>query len=422
MNRLYYGDCLTIMREMGSATVDLIYLEPPFNSNRDYNAIYADETGRSLPARVEAFCDTWTLDEERERAIRAMPILLREAGVADEVAEFWRRWANALRTANPRMLAYLSYMVQRLLPMRTILRPSGSLYLHCDPTASHYIQIMMDAIFGHENFRGKVIWKRTSAHGSARRPGPVHDVILFYSLCAAYKWNPIHQKYDEAYLRERFKRGDKRRWKNADLTGAGIRHGEMGKPWRGLDVTAKGWHWAYMPDQPDRMDAQGRIYCPKKKGGLPRERKCLADAKGVPLQTCGSTSPRSTRKRTSTWATRHISLSRCWSASSKRAQTPETWCSIASVGAPPRSKRLTGSVVSGSVWTSPSTQSKRVAKVRLQERLGLAEGRDFTIEGVPGDIEGARDLWKRDKYHFQKWAAEQGRRLRDDAPERGRGH
>ena len=113
MNQLYYGDCLTIMQNMAKWSVDLIYLDPPFNSNREYNAIYRDETGRPLPDQIEAFNDTWTLDEEREWALQHMPILLRETGIDDEVANFWRIWLNALRGTNPKLLAYLSYMVER---------------------------------------------------------------------------------------------------------------------------------------------------------------------------------------------------------------------------------------------------------------------------------------------------------------------
>ena len=148
MNRLYYGDCLTIMSEWPSACVDLIYLDPPFNSNRQYNAIYKDETGRPLPDQIEAFCDMWELDQVREQAIRHMPVLMRENGIDDAMVEFWRIWMNALRGTQPRLLAYLSYMVERLLIMRRILKPTGSLYFHCDPTASHYIKPLLDAIFG----------------------------------------------------------------------------------------------------------------------------------------------------------------------------------------------------------------------------------------------------------------------------------
>ena len=156
MNKLYYGDCLTHMRDnMKISSVDLIYLDPPFNSKCAYNSIYKDETGRPLPDQITAFCDMWELDPERERVIRTMPILMREAGIDDAVAEFWKLWINALRSTQPRLLAYLSYMVERLIWMKGILKPTGSVYLHCDPTASHYIKIMMDSIFGHQNFGSK---------------------------------------------------------------------------------------------------------------------------------------------------------------------------------------------------------------------------------------------------------------------------
>ena len=171
MNRLYYGDCLTIMQNMAKWSVDLIYLDPPFNSNREYNAIYRDETGRPLPDQIEAFNDTWTLDEERERALQHMPILLRETGIDDEVANFWRIWLNALRGTNPKLLAYLSYMVERLAYMRPILKPTGSIYLHCDPTASHYLKVLMDGIFGHGNFRNEITRQRTDSHNTADRYG-----------------------------------------------------------------------------------------------------------------------------------------------------------------------------------------------------------------------------------------------------------
>ena len=140
--RLRYGDNLTIMRDMRLASVDLIYLDPPFKSEQQYNAIRKDETGRPLPDPIEAFCDLWTLDEESEVAVRHMPILMREAGIEDETVEFWRLRMKALRAQNPRMLASLSCMVQRLVVLKGLLRPAGGIYLHGDPTASHYIKVM----------------------------------------------------------------------------------------------------------------------------------------------------------------------------------------------------------------------------------------------------------------------------------------
>ena len=196
MNRLYYGDCFTIMQEGPSACVDLIYLDPPFNSNRQYNAIYQDETGRPLPDQIDAFCDMWELDNERERAIRTMPVLMRESGIDDTTVELWKLWMRALRDTQPRLLAYLSYMAQRLLIMRRILKPTGSLYLHCDPTASHYIKALLDAVFGHQNFRNEIIWRRYGAHNDAgqgsTRFGRVHDTILLYGKTETVTW---HQGY-----------------------------------------------------------------------------------------------------------------------------------------------------------------------------------------------------------------------------------
>ena len=194
MNRLYYGDCLTIIREhLRNDSVDLIYLDPPFNSNQAYNAIYKTETGRPLPDQIEAFCDAWTLDEERERAIQTMPVLMREAGVPDDVTEFWRLWMNALRNTNPRLLAYLSYMVERLIWMKGILKPTGSLYLHCDPTASHYIKVMLDGIFGHDNFQNEIVWRRYNrpkgSQHKSRRYGRSSDIILFYSMGRNHTFN-----------------------------------------------------------------------------------------------------------------------------------------------------------------------------------------------------------------------------------------
>ena len=232
MNRLYYGDCLTVMSEWPSACVDLIYLDPPFNSNRSYNAIYKDATGRPLPDQIEAFCDMWELDEERERAIRTMPVLMREAGVDDATAELWRLWMRALRGTQPELLAYISYMTERLLIMHRLLKPTGSLYFHCDQTVSHYMKPLLDAIFGHRNFRSEVIWRRTSSHNRARRWGPIHDTILYYTKSGKYTWNRVFQPYDQSYVDSYFQREDEHgKYRTGDLTGPGIRSGGSGLPW-----------------------------------------------------------------------------------------------------------------------------------------------------------------------------------------------
>ena len=408
MNRLYYGDCLAVMEEMPPGSVDLIYLDPPFNSSRDYNAIYTDETGRPLPTQVEAFCDTWILDEDRERAIRQMPILMREAGIDDEVAEFWRLWVKALRKTNPRMLAYLSYMVQRLLPMRGLLKATGSIYLHCDPTASHYIKIMMDAMFGHENFRNEITWQRTESHNTADRYGNIADILLYYAKSGQAVWNPQYQDYGEAQLsRFRHMDGDGRRYKLENLT-APRPNSTSGKfNWRGtLPGPTRGW--GYNVEQLETWWQEGRIRT--KSDGTPRTdglKVYLDETQGKPLQniwTDISRIPNTSSERMGYATQKPLALlERVIMASSEPGDLvfdPFCGCATTIEAAHRLGRRWIGIDIA-------IHAIKRVAKVRLQERLGLVEGSDFEIKGMPRDMEGARDLWKHDKYHFQKWAVEQ---------------
>ena len=346
MNRLYYGDCLTIMQEMKLGSVDLIYLDPPFKSQRDYNAIYKTETGKPLPDQIEAFCDTWTLDDETERVIRKMPILMRNAGIDDEVTEFWRLWVNALRKTNPRLLAYLSYMVQRLLPMRGILKPTGSIYLHCDPTASHYIKVMMDGIFGHSNFLNEIAWCYKSGGVSKRWFAKKHDSILLYSKSrGSHVFNPIKIK---SYGQAGGGQGGKvKYYKDSKGTYS----------W----VNARDW-WDISMLSTTHSERLG-----------------YATQKPVAL------------------------LERIISASSNSGDIvldPFCGCATTIEAAHRLDRRWIGIDIA-------IHAIKRVAKVRLRDRLGLKEDLDFTIDGVPRNLEGARDLWKRDKYHFQKWAVEE---------------
>ena len=410
MNRLYYGDCLTIMRDhMKLASADLIYLDPPFNSDQSYNAIYKDETGRPLPDQIAAFNDLWTLNEDREREIRMMPVLMRESGIEDDTVEFWKFWMNALRNTQPRLLAYLAYMVQRLVVMKTLLRPTGSVYLHCDPTASHYIKVMMDGIFGHSNFRSEIIWKRTSAHSAAHRFGPVHDVLLFFTKSDKFTWNPLYQDYDQSYVDTFYshENNDGRRWRRSDLTGAGVRHGETGEDWRGINVTQKGRHWSRPPKALDILDAQGKIHWPKKEGGIPMLKRYLDEQKGVPLQDVWTDIRpiHNLADERMGYATQKPLglLERIISASTNEGDVVlDPFCGCATtLEAAHRLKRK---------WIGIDIAIhavKRVATVRLKERLKLVPGQDFDIQGVPRTLEGAHDLWEHDKYHFQKWAVEQ---------------
>ncbi|MBC6428806.1 MAG: site-specific DNA-methyltransferase [Cellvibrionales bacterium] len=347
-NRLCYGDCLTILQDMPPESVDLIYLDPPFNSNRDYNAIYKDETGRPLPDQIEAFCDSWALDAVRERAIRDMPILMREAGVEDELAEFWRAWPNALRKTQPRLLAYLSYMTERLLSMRRLLKPTGSIYLHCDPTASHYLKIIMDAVFGHGNFLNEIIWSYRTGGVSKHWFGRKHDVLLYYARSKGS--HVFHVAKEKSYNRDN-------------------------KPYRFKGVE-------------EFQDAEGKWYT-------------MASMRDVwELNAIG----RSSKERLGYATQKPLALlERIIKASSNEGDLvldPFCGCATTIEAAHRLGRRWVGIDIA-------IHAIKRVAAVRLQDRLGLKDGIDFVIEGVPHSLEGARDLWRRDPYHFQKWAVEQ---------------
>ena len=412
MNRLYYGDCLTVMQDMPLHSVDLIYLDPPFNSNREYNAIYKDETGRSLPDQIEAFNDLWTLDEERERAIRHMPVLMREAGIADDVAEFWRVWLNALRRTNPRLLAYLSYMTERLLPMRNILRPTGSIYLHCDPTASHYIKVMMDGIFGHDNFQNEIIWRRYNrpkgSQHRARRYGRSSDTLLFFSNGKNFVFNSdeIRTPLTKEEIEKRFPSVD---GKGRFMSGPLLRSSSMGdRPnlvfeFQGYTPGPFGWRMGM--DKLQEIHNKGDLYftssgVPRRKFRPTDEPSELVDDIWTDIAALGSQD----KERLGYATQKPIALlERIIAASSNPGDVVfDPFCGCATT--------LEAAHRLGRKWIGIDIAIhaiKRVAAIRLRDKLKLEEGEDFTIEGVPRNLEGAQDLWVRDKYHFQKWAVEQ---------------
>lgn len=406
-NTLFYGDNLSIMRQqMTKWSVDLIYLDPPFKSDQTYNLIYSKYTGRPIPEQAQAFCDTWDMDAEKEQLAKTMPVLMREHGVEEYYVQFWRLWIDALRNTQPHLLAYLIYMVERLLHMKSILRKTGSLYLHCDPTASHYIKIMMDGIFGHTNFRNEIVWKRTSAHSSAKRYGPIHDVLLFYTMSDSYTWNKQHQAYDDEYLEQRFARSEGGRpWKDADLTGTGTRNGETGQPWRGFDPTAKGRHWAYPPSTLDEMDAAGSIYWPQKAGGWPRQRKYLDQTGGVPLQDIWTdVAPVNSmaRDRMGYPTQKPVPLlKRIIEASSNPGDVVfDPFCGCGTT--------IYAAHETGRLWygCDIAILAVRLVEGQLLERYGLIKGEHYEEHGIPNSVESATALWDEDPFQFEHWAVE----------------
>ena len=244
IRKLYFGDNLEIMREhVADESVDLVYLDPPFNSNQAYNVLFKGDDSRPSPAQIEAFDDTWHWTPETQAEYERLI-------TSHEIPTSVVRAVEAFKTllGENDVMAYLVMMTPRLLQLHRVLRETGSFYLHCDPTASHYLKVICDQVFGPEHFRSEIIWRRTGSHGKVSRYGPIHDVILFYTKSDDYTWNHPKKPYMRGHVDEYFVQGNDGQWRTNYygnvLTGSGIRGGESGKPWRGIDPTAKGRHWA----------------------------------------------------------------------------------------------------------------------------------------------------------------------------------
>ncbi len=242
-NTLYYGDNLDILKGyIPNESIDLVYLDPPFNSEEDYNILFRESSGEQSTAQIQAFSDFWHWDDAARKAYNFLTSNAVNAKIADLAQALYR-----LLGKND-MTAYLFMMTERFIELHRVLKPTGSLYIHCDPTASHYLKITLDAIFDPRNFRNEIIWRRTGSHGAQRSFGPIHDTILFYSKSSEYNFQVIKQPYMKGHVESRFSRDATGKLKFTTggniLTGSGITGGESGKPWKGFDPSAKNRHWA----------------------------------------------------------------------------------------------------------------------------------------------------------------------------------
>nr|MBK7065949.1 site-specific DNA-methyltransferase [Deltaproteobacteria bacterium] len=254
-NRLIWGDKKYVLPSLlpeFAGKVDLIYIDPPFNTDSDF----------SFSTEVP----------ETKFALNKTPSVIEQKAYRDT-------WGGGLDS-------YLQWFYETISVARELLAPNASIYVHLDHHIGNHAKAVMDEVFGAPNFRNQIAWKRTSAHSSANRYGPVHDIILFYSNSPSYIWNELYQPYDDTYLDAFYTHVDEsgRRWRRSDLTAPGVRHGETGQPWRGIDVTAKGRHWSWAPSELDRLDAAGEIHWPAKEDGMPMFKRFADKQPGVPLQ------------------------------------------------------------------------------------------------------------------------------------------
>jgi site-specific DNA-methyltransferase (adenine-specific) len=387
-NTLFYGDNLDILREYFiDECVDLIYLDPPFNSHRSYNVLFKDEGGVESEAQITAFEDTWHWTSATEHAYFKLTTQGPEQVAA--VMTGLRAFVGANQ-----MMAYLTMMAARLVELHRVLKPTGSLYLHCDPTASHYLKIILDAIFGPLSFRNEIVWKRTSAHNDPGRYGSNIDILLYYTKGTTWTWNQLHTPHDPAYLaRFRQRDPDGRLWTDDNLTAKGLSGGGYEYEYKGVRSL-----WRCPEDTMRKLDAEGRLHFTKN-GGI-RVKRYLEDTPGVPLQALWDDIPpinSQAAERLGYPTQKPLALlERIIETSSNPGDVVfDPFCGCGTTIA--AAQKL------GRKWIGIDITHLSIAlqKYRLE---AMFPGITFQVLGEPEDISAARQLAQDDRYQFQWWA------------------
>jgi adenine specific DNA methylase Mod len=391
MNKLYFGDNLDVLHQnIKDVSVDLIYLDPPFNSNATYNVLFRQKTGAQADAQAEAFRDTW---EWGEAAERSYDDVIRASGTAALVVSSLRRWLG-----ENSMMAYITMMAVRLIEMHRALKPSGSLYLHCDPTASHYIKVLLDAIFGVERFVNEICWQRTTPNGLAfSRFASSHDTIFLYRKGEAYTWKPQHTPRSTKYVEKYYNMMDEptgRRFQPTSLLNPNPDRPNLKYEFHGH---LKVWRWTR--ERMGKAEKEGRIYFPPN-GGVPREKRFLDEQEGVPVTSVWTDiAPVNSQAQERTgYATQKplALLERMIKASSNDGDIVlDPFCGCGTtIEAAERLKRK---------WIGVDVTHFAISLI--EERLKRAHPScHYSVQGRPTDLAGAHDLARRDKHQFQWWA------------------
>lgn len=396
-NKLYFGDNLDILREyVASETVDLIYLDPPFNSNATYNVLFQEKSGEKSAAQITAFEDTWHWGMESEYTYQEV------------VKEGSRKLADllqAMRTflGQNDMMAYLVMMAQRMVELHRVLKPTGSIYLHCDPTASHYLKLLMDAVFGHSNFRNEIIWKRSDAKGDtgqgAKHFGRVNDTILFYTKAENNVFNSIYGALNPDYVEKfyRYKDPDGRRYKLDNMLGPG--GAAKGNPY--YEVMGVSRYWRYSKERMKALIDAGRVI-QTKPGTVPMYKRYLDESKGTPITT--------------NWS--DISLIRGWSNEKLGYPTQKPEALLERI--------ILASSIEGDFVLDPfcgcgtaiavaerlhrrwiGIDITHLAISLMRHRLHDTFGSDLTpyvVIGDPKDLSSARALAEENRFQFEWWS------------------
>lgn len=399
-NVLYYGDNLEILRKyIASESIDLVYLDPPFNSQANYNVLFKEVTGEYSEAQITAFEDTWHWTHEAEHTFTEIV-----DSAPASVVEMIRSLRSFIGTND--MMAYLCMMTIRLVELHRVLKPTGSLYLHCDPTASHYLKVILDTTFGVQNFRNEIIWKRQTAHSDAKTKfSDVADILLFYVKSQDATFHPQYGLHDPEYLQKfyRFDDNDGRGlYQLADMASPNPRPNMM-YDWMGFKWPTKGWR--YQKETMQKLHDEGRIYYPKKKDGSLdttkrlRLKRYLSEQEGsivtniwsdiTPLQGSGAERQGYPTQKP------EVLLERIILASSQEGDVildPFCGCGTALVAAHKLNRKWIGIDIT---YLAIGTM-----KWRLET---IFPGIQYQTIGEPKDLTGAKALAEQSKYQFQWW-------------------
>ena len=394
---LYYGDNLEILRRyVKDESVDLIYLDPPFNSAQDYNVLFAERNGTGSTSQIKAFEDTWRWDQN---AAQAYQEVVEGGGKVSEVMQAFRKYIGCTD-----LLAYLSMMAPRLVELRRVLKETGSIYLHCDPTASHYLKMLLDAVLGGVNFQGEVIWRRTAAHVTSKRWGRLHDVILSYAKdLRLVTFIPPRVPPDAGWVAREYRHEDEGgRYMLDNLTGAGVTGGPSGQPWRGINPRkiGAGRHWRYSPETLEKLDRENRVYWPKR-GKYPKLKQYLHETGGkavgdlwTDISVIGRTS--SERLGYQTQKPEAL-LERIVQAGSNEGDVvldPFCGCGTAIAVAQRLNRR----------WIGIDITPLAITLIKSRLRHAFGSSIEYEVIGEPVTAKDAEKLAKQDPYHFQCWA------------------
>jgi site-specific DNA-methyltransferase (adenine-specific) len=373
-NVLYYGDNLDILRKhIATESVDLIYIDPPFNSNQAYNVIFPEANGTSSQAQIHAFDDTWHWTKQTEQTYAEIITT-----APSKVVECVKSFRSFLGETD--MMAYLTMMAPRLIELHRVLKPTGSFYLHCDPTASHYLKVVLDQVFGVKNFRSEIIWKRAVSSGSsktiAKKFPTNHDILLYYTKSDNHIFNPIFEGYSEKYL-SRFKYQDE--------------HGKYR-----LNALK-----TYSVEKYEQLEKEGRIVYPGSKNAVPSYKQYLRESKGVLFDDIWTDIPpiNPMAKERLGYPTQkpEALLERIIKASSNEGDVvldAFAGCGT-TIAVAERLKRR---------WIGIDITHLAIAllKYRLQDTFG--DDVKYEVIGEPADVFSARALAQQDRYQFQWWA------------------